>query len=85
MNNKINDGGSAFPSTRTLHVKHSDGTEETGFVEMRGMTLRDWFAGRVIQGMLANPSLDIVEMEDLVCESYQYADIMIAHREKEKK
>jgi hypothetical protein len=51
---------------------------------LQGMSLRDWLAGKAMQGMLANPSLDIVEMEDVVCDAYKYADIMLAHRNRVK-
>jgi hypothetical protein len=49
-----------------------------------GMSLRDWLAGQAIQGMLANPSLNTVEIEDVVCDAYQYADVMLAERTKPK-
>lgn len=44
----INDGGPAFP---VWELNGSGQPEMTGF----GMTLRDYFAAKVMQGMLANP------------------------------
>lgn len=46
MNNQIKDGGPAFP--------HQD-SGDTG--TRPGMSLRDYFAAHIIQGMFANPAL----------------------------
>ena len=44
--------------------------------EWEGMTLRDWFAGQALAGMLADPHWpDIPHVAKL---SYQFADAMIA-------
>lgn len=43
-------GGSAFPGTQ-----YANGIQPTGFSQ--GMTLRDYFAAKVMQGLLANPKL----------------------------
>jgi hypothetical protein len=67
----INDGGPAFP-------KSIDGT--------RGMSLRDWFAGNIIQGMFANPSLLKEDgtlrafRETNFSVAFQAADAMLAAR-----
>ncbi len=49
----------------------------------RGMTLRDWFAGQALQGMLANPGtrddITSVELADL---AYLYADALLMERDK---
>lgn len=47
---KTSDGGSAFPSPADY---------EGGTGGSQGMTLRDYFAGQALQGLLANPSLSI--------------------------
>ena len=58
-----------------------------------GMTLRDWFAGQVIVGMMANDGLlgDIIGLAEskgaarvLVASklAYEMADAMLAEREK---
>lgn len=47
-----------------------------------GMTLRDYFAGQALAGLLANPDytgLIAVSAND----AYQFADAMLAEREKE--
>lgn len=51
----INDGGPAFP----VCYQHND--VETGEIEVSaanwGMSLRDWFAGQALAGILANQAL----------------------------
>lgn len=72
MSNKIKDGGEAFPA---------------GYGK-DGMSLRDWFAGMALQGMLAANSPCMPEVSDknvdaiLARESYASADAMIAERQK---
>lgn len=63
--------------------------EAVGF-ELPRMTLRDWFAGLAMQGLLASddapPPSDAVTMQDIqkfyAGMSYDYADAMLAEREK---
>lgn len=50
-----------------------------------GMTLRDWFAGLALQGMLASPNDHFDGMGDLekhTQRAYQYADVMLQERSK---
>lgn len=44
----INDGGSAFP-----YAAYGENGERS---LCRGMTLRQWYAGKALQGILANPN-----------------------------
>lgn len=69
MNNKINDGGPAFPVT----------LDHRGCAGAYGMTLRDWFAGQAIVGILSSPEAP----SDATIAGYAYnlADAMIAARE----
>ena len=47
-----------------------------------GMTLRDWFAGQALAGMVAGSrGLDIT-IEQFATESYSLADAMLAERER---
>jgi hypothetical protein len=62
----INDGGPAFP-------KH-------GYVGRDGMTLRDWFAGQALVGLIADPSRD-GSTDDRARYAYAYADAMLRARE----
>lgn len=69
----MNDGGAAFPSERTIHA-----------VDNRpGMTLRDWFAGQALLGLLSNPNVG--EAQQAALAAYIMADKMMAERGKEHK
>lgn len=77
--NKINDGGPAFPRDER-HIGHN------------GMTLRDYFAAKAMQGMLANPGGPIQANDrcgwglvnctyaQVADEAYAMADAMLAAR-----
>ncbi|MDE1871770.1 MAG: hypothetical protein KGI06_06050 [Candidatus Micrarchaeota archaeon] len=75
------DGGSAFP---TAPEGVWDGDREQQIGEHRGtpgMSLRDWFAGQVLAGLMADADLDLTW--GLYAEkSYQMADAMLAERAK---
>lgn len=64
---KIDDGGPAFP------------TKGLAF-EIPGMSLRDWFAGQALAGIIARYSTDNAESDARV--AYQYADAMLKLRDK---
>jgi len=64
-------GGAAFPL-------------ESDYGSQSGMTLRDYFAGQVIGGLLECSSLRSSSDHSLAAEvAYRVADAMIAEREKE--
>ncbi len=78
MTNK-EDGGPAFPRAEGESSAPRD-----------GMTLRDWFAGQAIGGMLASQYVsehaglyktDAGMVEGLALRSYQIADAMLAARD----
>lgn len=73
MVDKINDGGSAFPAAGQV------GPEHYGFEP--GMTLRDWFAGQALAGLLAACPTDGGE-RGIAHDAYLYADAMLAARER---
>ena len=60
----------AFPTGDHTHGGHD------------GMTLRDWFAGQAMQGMLADGSA--WETAKLARDAYKAADAMLAERERSK-
>jgi hypothetical protein len=64
------DGGEAFPT-----LIGSD----------RGMSLRDYFAGQVIAGLMALPKDDsaLESWDDFAEAAYRQADAMLAERQKE--
>lgn len=78
----IDDGGAAFPMTQ------SDGKGGGGYpLPSRGMSLRDWFAGQVLVGILSNPETNNGikingQPQTPQKASYMIADAMIAERNK---
>ena len=76
MSATINDGGPAFPYA----FEHNDG-ERGGFAP--GMSLRDWFAGQALAGMLANAErFEKWGWNEYAPEAYVYADEMLKARSK---
>ena len=76
---KINDGGQAFPSTLR---QVGQGTFEV--LTDSGMTLRDWFAGQALVGLLAeqsHPDCGGQSYCDLTESAYTLADIMLEVRD----
>ena len=77
MSEKINDGGPAF----------SQAADATGYPAHTGMSLRDWFAGQALSGILAGgfadtiPHDDVNGGRDVAFFAYQYADAMLKVRE----
>jgi hypothetical protein len=67
-------GGPAFPH----EYKYGDGTAH----RCDGMTLRDYFAAKAMQGMLAHEYSWPLRIEDLyACDAYVMADAMLKTRE----
>lgn len=66
----------AFPSTEPIY-----GNNIVGVKQSSGMELRDYFAGQVIVGFLANPSTDY-SSRLIVGLAYELADEMMREREK---
>ena len=80
------DGGPAFPME--IDTEDSKGYPITGKI-VGGMSLRDWFAGMALQGMVAQPNdhtftWDYTKevRQRLAVKAYQYADAMLAERNK---
>ena len=78
---KTNDGGAAFPNSVQPDFQYAEA----------GMTLRDWFAGQALAGMLALPSdPDTGNFHNNCGEpfigaaeyAYRMADAMLAARSK---
>jgi hypothetical protein len=79
---KIDGGGPAFPGSWHPEI----GWSTRGMPE--GMSLRDWFAGMALQGIIAcpEPAPDADNIKELTLilanAAYTYADAMIAARKK---
>ncbi len=84
-----NDGGPAFPSAQitSWRVGGHGGSEAAPHYEMvGGMSLRDWFAGQALMGILALPGTIRGQQNksgiDCAAEAYIFADAMLAERAK---
>lgn len=65
----MKDGGPAYPIYKNLQYE--------------GMSLRDWFAGMAMKGMMAGRYWETASKTTLVTEAYKIADGMIKGRENE--
>jgi hypothetical protein len=76
MNNNNKDGGPAFPLSPEVGKFHFDDP-----FAYPGMSLRDYFAGQALVGVISNSFLPekVSELSKLV---YTIADAMIAERSK---
>ena len=79
---KINDGGPAFPSKKRIYRA---GYPTDDFEPVGGMSLRDYFAAKAMQGLLAQSLGTALESDHILGAQYAYrvADAMIAAREKQ--
>jgi hypothetical protein len=79
----MNTGGSAFP--RSGFAPEGVRSEDCDITDAReGMTLRDWFAGQALIGLMSDPGLrpdNVAEFAHMASRLYQVADAMLAHRE----
>jgi hypothetical protein len=75
MSAPLNDGGPAFPSV-------GEGFGNPSY-SAPGMTLRDWFAGQALAGMLINYTTQKFGVGEQTCAkgAYEFADAMLAARE----
>lgn len=78
MANAPQNGGPAFPGQMPTGFDARSGN----FTE--GMSLRDWFAGMALQGLLANSTCyqeNLSWHEDAAVDAYDAADAMLQRRE----
>lgn len=75
------DGGPAFP-VRTIvsYVNDPDGSIKPVYSDSNGMSLRDWFAGQALAGIIRNGILEDFEPE-VAARAYRFADAMLAERD----
>jgi hypothetical protein len=87
------DGGPAFPGKHPVTIRNLDNPNEVDELHVLhgGMTLRDYFAARVMQAFLSTPAMLCGAMKgneshdaaEIVAQAaYEQADAMIAHRAK---
>lgn len=74
MSEPINDGGPAFP--------RASGPAQEGVNAQAhyGMTLRDWFAGQALAGLLASPAEPEFGASHFANAAYTAADAMLKAR-----
>lgn len=86
----MKDGGPAFPATRAeeIPIAQSENLTDWADVTYPGMSLRDWFAGQALAGLLSHgPHPDLKNMgsdrlsKHIAGAAYQIADAMLAARE----
>lgn len=81
MSKQIEDGGPAFPLPR----KYTEPGNDIAYHEDFGMTLRDYFAAKAMEGILAGKAgnMDLWESETAVMtaqHAYERADAMLRAR-----
>ena len=77
MSTPINDGGPAFPVTGCVHPNGN---------AMVGMTLRDYFAGQALAGILMNYTTAKFGLTEISVANHAYklADAMLVARYREE-
>jgi len=77
----MNTGDYAFPKSSS-----SEDARQWGDTYQTGMTLRDWFAGKALQGLLANPNFKgFDDMEENVANmAWKQSDWMLKRQWKEE-
>jgi len=68
------DGGPAFPRPS---VPITDDLRDFG---QPGMSLRQWFAGCALTGLLANGSDEVCAIPEIIEDAYKFADAMLETR-----
>ena len=69
-----NDGRPAFPRAGSDYVKAQE-----------GMSLRDWLAGQALAGIVHRNPTGCTTMRHSIKFAYEYADMMLAERERKSK
>ena len=72
--NSTNTGGPAFPGSRW-------DAEQDLYLPCEGMTLRDYFAAKAMQGQLSRPNAAYLQEEEVAKVAHMQADAMLKARE----
>lgn len=73
-------GGAAFPGSFAGHCGNPDHMDPCGCYLDQGMSLRDWFAGQALAGILAGNQFGCIQ--DISDLAYKRADEMLKTRTK---
>jgi hypothetical protein len=81
-----NDGGPAFPLEYSTFQYHQNSNTERIFHHQTGLSLRDYFAAKAMQGIASDSTFNPVDDYEITISklSYQIADAMLEAREKWK-
>ncbi|NWB40887.1 hypothetical protein HX815_11255 [Pseudomonas sp. E6002] len=74
------DGGPAFPVADYDHMVFQPATVAETKRDLSGMSLRDYFAAKAMQGMSANPYYDDYEFDTVAEMAYAQAEAMLDAR-----
>ena len=74
----VKDGGAAFPRPYT---EYGDGPIQYSAHEQSSMSLRQWFAGQALAGLLANPRTNDWSAVTFRCHAFGHADEMLKEKE----
>jgi hypothetical protein len=74
MSQPIDDGGPAFPCEALADYRDTEATK------FKGMSLRDWFAGQALAGLVFHNDYGARSDDEIANGAYAYADAMIAAR-----
>jgi hypothetical protein len=77
MSSEVKDGGPAFPSV-------GEGFNNPLY-SAPGMSLRDWFAGQALAGLMADENTEGFDWEFFARQSYAAADAMLSARQQKDK
>ncbi|AMW64487.1 hypothetical protein QIT80_gp27 (endogenous virus) [Pseudomonas phage phiAH14a] len=76
----IQDGGPAFPVAEYDHMVFQPATVSETKRDLSGMSLRDYFAAKAMQGWTANPLPNDSSIKNVAEWAYRQADAMLAAR-----
>ena len=82
---KPNDGGPAFP---TINVEEEQPGGYDSNMPKPGMTLRQWYAGQALKGLVAlsaSGEVDDYRPKHVAHDAFEYADAMLAFEEAERR
>ena len=82
----MNDGGQAFPTKgKTFHANKAEYCNNVYTIKMAGgMSLRDWYKGIVVSGILAQRvrPAETLDADDMAAAAGKIADAMLKERGK---
>ena len=83
MSDKTNDGGPAFPAPNFAVPRDMADEMVVKLRDMQGMTLRDYFAAKAMQGMAGSHRYceHGWDQADLAAQAYEIADAMLKARD----